>query len=192
MTIKILIQKTFAPQLFALLFALLFSANNQAIAQTTPNGGFVGCATGNENVASSSPNFEAQVLELVNIERKKRRLKPLALAENLSRAARYHAKDMAEDDYFNHNTYDRIKGTLVQVNSCGTFDRARKFAPEYGFRAENISAGQTSPADVMKAWMSSTGHKANILSKNYTHIGIGYYNTSKSYQHYWTQCFGGK
>lgn len=180
--------------LSALLFALFFSCNNHVAAQNTNRNtavGFVGCATGNENVSSSNLSFEQEVLNLVNIERKKRNLKPLALDENLSRAARYHAKDMAEDDYFNHNTFDRKNGKLTQVTGCTTFERARKFTTKYGSRAENISAGQTTPQEVMKTWMNSSGHRSNILNKNYTHIGIGYYKTSKSYQYYWTQCFGG-
>lgn len=168
---------------FGLLLGVFFT--NEAQGQA-----FTGCASGIENPEATDVNFEKQVLELVNIERKKKRLPPLALDENLTRAARYHAQDMAEDNYFDHNTHDRKNGKLVKI--CGTFDRARKFASSFGYRAENISAGDVSPKDVMSSWMNSPGHKANILSKNYTHIGIGYYKGDKGYKYYWAQSFGGK
>jgi uncharacterized protein YkwD len=168
---------------FGLLLGVLWGTQAQGQA-------FSGCATGNENPAVTNAEFEQEVLRLVNVERKKKRLSPLSLDENLTRAARYHAQDMAEDDYFDHNSQDRKNGKLVKV--CGTFDRARKFAPSFGYRAENISAGDVSPKDVMNSWMRSPGHKANILNKNYTHIGIGYYKGKKGYKYYWAQTFGGK
>lgn len=43
--------------------------------------------------------------------------------------------------------------------------------------------GTSSAAEVMKAWMDSLGHKIAILSKNNTHIGVGYYKG------HWVQTF---
>ena len=39
---------------------------------------------------------------------------------------------------------------------------------------ENIAYGQSSPAAVVQAWMNSSGHRANILSRDFTTIGVGY------------------
>lgn len=53
--------------------------------------------------------------------------------------------------------------------------------------AENIAAGYDSPGAAVSAWMSSDGHRANILNSSYTQIGAGYaYCSSSSYGHYWT------
>lgn len=56
-----------------------------------------------------------------------------------------------------------------------------------GYKAarENIAQGQTSAQAVVQAWMNSSGHRANILSKNFTQIGVGYYQNGN----YWTQMF---
>ena len=59
---------------------------------------------------------------------------------------------------------------------------------------ENIAAGQATPEDVMKSWLSSAGHKANILSPEYTKMGLGYSNSgcgAGRYSHYWAQEFAG-
>lgn len=148
------------------------------------------CPKGDERVLSMNQDFEKEVLKLTNKERKSRGLKPLEMDEFLSYSARYHAKDMAEDDYFDHNSYDRgSDGNLNQV--CETFDRIGAFA-DFGYMAENISAGRTIPKDVVDGWMKSPGHRKNILNKDFSKIGIGYYKTEDSeYHHYWVQNFGG-
>lgn len=59
---------------------------------------------------------------------------------------------------------------------------------------ENIAAGQATPEDVMKSWLGSAGHKANILSPEYTKMGLGYSNSgcgAGEYSHYWAQEFAG-
>ena len=49
----------------------------------------------------------------------------------------------------------------------------KKFGITYTAAGENIAMGQPTAASVMNAWMNSPGHKANILSKNFTEIGVG-------------------
>ena len=53
---------------------------------------------------------------------------------------------------------------------------------------ENIAWGYSTPRDVMKGWMTSPGHKTNILNGGYRTIGIGCLVTKKGT--YWVQCFG--
>ncbi len=74
---------------------------------------FSGC-----NVQVFSPvnlDFEQQVVELVNDHRASIGRLPLRRVELLDQTARYHARDMREDDYFNHNTYDRVGSSLQFV-----------------------------------------------------------------------------
>ena len=47
-----------------------------------------------------------------------------------------------------------------------------------------IIAGGNSPAEVVRDWMNSPGHRANILEPSYVYIGVGYCND------YWVQQFG--
>jgi uncharacterized protein YkwD len=53
---------------------------------------------------------------------------------------------------------------------------------------ENIASGQRNPADVMKAWMNSPGHRANILRCGYRNIGVGV--AFRGSTPIWTQDFG--
>jgi uncharacterized protein YkwD len=144
----------------------------------------VGCSR--LDFASLRPDYEQRVVELVNDERAKVSAPPLKRNTDLDFASRYHSKDMTEDDYFGHDTYDRSGGNLVFT--CAWNTRIGKFYPSPG--GENAAAGYGSPAEVMSAWMSSGGHKANILNTSWREIGVGYYNGGGTYYTYWIQDFG--
>ena len=62
----------------------------------------------------------------------------------------------------------------------------------YGIRfssaGENIAMGQSTPAQVMNSWMSSEGHRSNILNQNFTQIGVGLAKGGSG-RYYWTQMF---
>lgn len=133
--------------------------------------------------------FEAEVLELTNEARAKGGCcgdegcfdpsSPLALDERLRTSARAHARDMAENEYFDHMSQD----------GRSPFDRIR----EAGYRGcalgENIAAGQPTPARVMDDWLHSPGHCANILQPGFEQLGVGYYEAGP--QKIWVQSFGG-
>ncbi|WP_339324412.1 CAP domain-containing protein [Paenibacillus sp. FSL W8-0194] len=123
---------------------------------------------------SSNPSaYNAEVVKLVNQERAKAGLKPLTENAKLSNMAMDKAKDMSNNNYFDHNspTYG------------SPFDMMKKYGISFSYAGENIAKGQKTPADVMNAWMNSEGHRANILNSNYTTIGVAYYNG------YWVQEF---
>jgi uncharacterized protein YkwD len=131
--------------------------------------------TGKENIPSTWPEAEKQVLKLTNMARKAHRLPPLKWDENLARAARFHAAHMANHGYLDHDTWGK-SGRL----EC--FDRIKRFTPKGG--AENIARGQRTPKDVVESWMKSPGHRANILGKETKTLGVGVCGT------YWVQNFG--
>ncbi len=147
------------------------------------------CATGNEKVVSINSQFEHEVLRLTNVERKKHDLQPLVWNEALAYSARYHAQDMALDNYFDHDSFDRTsKGQLKKI--CGTFTRIEAFYSS-NYMAENIAAGRITPEDVVNGWMKSDGHRNNILNGDFNQLGVGYYETtSADYPTYWVQNFG--
>ena len=53
---------------------------------------------------------------------------------------------------------------------------------------ENIAYGQRSPEEVMRVWMNSSGHRANILNGSFNAIGVGHYQDSAGTD-YWCQLF---
>jgi uncharacterized protein YkwD len=145
-----------------------------------------GC--GGARLPSSNPDYEARVVELVNQIRLEHGLLPLKRVAQLDHAARFHATDMAVDDYFAHNSHDRVNGQLVL--SCKWGDRVSTYYANWSSMSENIGAGYTSPDAVVKGWMESEGHRKNILSNANWEIGVGYFSGQGSYKHYWVQNFG--
>lgn len=136
-------------------------------------------AHGNETaVQTEIPSQAEAVLNLVNAERKKQGLTALKLSQELTNVATIKSKDMAENGYFDHTspTYG------------SPFQMMQRFGISYRSAGENIAAGQRTPDEVMQAWMASSGHRANILNKSYTELGVGYYKGGK-YGVYWTQEF---
>lgn len=122
-------------------------------------------------------SFEKEVVRLVNNIRTQNGLKPLTENWQLSRVARYKSQDMHDKKYFLHTspTYG------------SPFDMIRNFNIKFNYAGENIAMGYTTPAAVVDGWMNSSGHRANILNKNFTQIGVGYVESG----HYWTQMFIG-
>jgi uncharacterized protein YkwD len=120
---------------------------------------------------------EADVLALANAERAANGCGPLTWDESLAQVARLHSADMAARDYVEHTNPEGLS----------PFDRAA--AASTSASAENIAAGQQSAADVMASWMSSPGHRANILNCSLTRLGVGV-GHGGSYGITWTQLFG--
>jgi uncharacterized protein YkwD len=144
---------------------------------------YTGC--GGPIVPPANAAYEQQVIDLVNAERAARGLPPFKLASGLRNAARYHAVDMGQDNYFEHDTYDRVGGSLQRV--CSTWSRIGAYYDSP--RAENIAAGYTAPQSVMEGWMGSGGHRDSILSTSYREIGVGYFQGGH-WGDYWVQDFG--
>ena len=119
--------------------------------------------------------YEQEVIRLVNVERTKQGLKELKYDWELARVARYKSEDMRDNNYFSHNS--PVYGS--------PFDMMKNFGINYKAAGENIAKGQSTPEQVVKAWMNSSGHRANILSTKFTHIGVGYAKNG----HIWTQQF---
>lgn len=128
--------------------------------------------------------YANEVLRLVNIERANAGAAPLVLDEALCNAANMRAIEMDCTGVFGHK---RPNG-----NSCfEVYDICNvEWQSACG---ENIAAGQATPEEVMKSWLSSAGHKANILSPEYTKMGLGYSVglSNGQYRGYWAQEFAG-
>lgn len=131
--------------------------------------------TDNDNNTAAIASYATQVAALVNEERATAGLAPLTLDLELCAAAKTRAAEAAVS--FSHTRPD---GT-----SC--FTALKQAGISYRGAGENIAYGQTTPAAVMKDWMASSGHRANILNSKYTHIGVGC--TVVNGVTYWAQFF---
>ena len=121
---------------------------------------------------------ESKVIELTNVQRRQNGLPDLQADTSLSNVARKKSTDMRTNNYFSHTspTYG------------SPFDMMRDMGVSYQTAGENIAQGQQTPDQVVNAWMNSEGHRKNILSDKFTHIGVGY----DANGHHWTQMFIGK
>ncbi|KAB2591156.1 sigma-70 family RNA polymerase sigma factor [Streptomyces arboris] len=129
--------------------------------------------------APAPPASESgQVLQIVNTERAKEGCGPVTSNDLLATAAQRHSADMASRDYFSHTSPD---GT-------DPGDRITAAGYRWSTYGENIAKGQRTPADVMRSWMDSPGHRANILNCSFKEMGIGKVDSGGG--PVWTQKFG--
>ena len=121
--------------------------------------------------------FPTEVLRLVNMERAKVGAAPLTFAKDLAASAYVRAVELPTK--FSHTRPNGMK--------CFTA------MPQIGhILGENLAGGQSTPKQVVQAWMDSKTHRDNILSKKFKEMGVVYYYQSNSkYKHYWVQHFRG-
>ena len=132
----------------------------------------------------------ARVLELVNLARGEARScgdKPFAAAppvkwsERLSTTSGRHAADMAAHNYFSHAGRDGSKPA----------DRATRAGYVWRAVGENIAAGQTTAEMAVQGWIDSPPHCENLMSRNFTEMGVAYaVNSHSTMGIYWAQVFG--
>ncbi|MFE0380285.1 CAP domain-containing protein [Streptomyces inhibens] len=128
--------------------------------------------------ASAAPTSKtaARVVELVNKERSKAGCSPLTVNAKLTKAAQAHSKDMADHRNMSHTGSD----------GSSPDDRITRAGYNWSAYGENVAYGYSTPESVMAGWMSSPGHKRNILDCSFKEIGVGLAQPGD----YWTQDFG--
>jgi uncharacterized protein YkwD/uncharacterized protein (DUF4415 family) len=114
-----------------------------------------------------------EIFDLTNVLRVRNQLTPLKWDEKTSQAAYSHSKDMAETKVFSHTS--EKYGSLA--------DRLKAASVEYESAGENIAANYTDGPAVVEGWLNSEGHRASLLNKYYTHLGVGVF------EKYYTQDF---
>ena len=105
--------------------------------------------------------LEVEVVKQTNAERARHGLPPLELSPKLVQTSRNHTWWMTRNNNLQHGNYPV---------------------------AENIAMGQNSSGEVVRAWMNSSGHRANILNRRHRRIGVAAY-TTRGGTIYWTQQF---
>lgn len=108
-------------------------------------------------------DFERRVIELTNAERQKRGLQLLNVDGRLTEQCRRWSSTMAS--------------------------QRRMYHSSMSFSGENVAYNQRNPEAVVRAWMNSPGHRANILRSSFRSIGVSMMNSNGPY---WCQQFGSR
>lgn len=132
------------------------------------------------NVPRQESEWKTTILNLVNQERARTGLGPVARNATLEAQAGQYACEMIHYDFFDH-VNPVTRSTLGQ--------RATQFGYGYQVVGENLAAGQTSPEQTFADWMNSPGHRQNILDPRFTELGIAV-RAGGDYGFYWVQEFG--
>ena len=118
--------------------------------------------------AAAVSEVRESVLCLVNAERAQRGLPAFKVQAQLAKSAEGHAKDMVRRGYFSHTSKDG-RELADRVRSAGYLKGKWSIG-------ENLAWGTgvlATPANIVKAWMESPGHRAIVLAPNFRDAGIG-------------------
>lgn len=116
-----------------------------------------------------------RVIDLVNAQREANGLGALSTTSTLQKMANARAAELVQA--FSH----------TRPNGSSCFTVFEEYGVAYWTVGENIAAGQRTADVVMNSWMNSSGHRANILNGDFTHIGVGRYESDGTI--YWVQLF---
>lgn len=120
--------------------------------------------------------YGLRITELVNKHRAAAGLNPVTYSAELSKPAQTRAFEIEKS--FSHTRPDgRYFSTAL-----------KDYGISYRFCGENIAWGQKSPEEVVTAWMNSPSHRANILHKSFTKLGVGYQQNARGVN-YFVQLF---
>ncbi|MFJ4468208.1 CAP domain-containing protein [Streptomyces sp. NPDC089424] len=145
---------------------------------TTAPGGGAPAATpsGDSGAPATASSAVKRIVTLVNSERGKAGCSAVKLNAELTDAAQDHSADMASHRKMSHTGSD----------GSDPGQRITKAGYDWRTYGENVAYGYSSPEQVMDGWMSSPGHKKNILNCAFKEIGVGLAQPGN----YWTQDFG--
>lgn len=122
------------------------------------------------------------LVEAMNAARRDAGLWPLRVDASLQNSAGTHARDMAERNYFSHWTPEGWDAAL-RIYGWGY--------PRGEGVSENIAAGHTDAWAVVRAWLASPGHRANLLNPSFRTLGAGhFFRPGSRYAHYWVGHYG--
>ncbi len=126
-----------------------------------------------------------RLLAEINVVRERHGLGLLRADPRLAAAAKGHAADMAERDFFDHRAPDGA-GLVARIVRAGY---------AYAHVAENLAAGHERADEVVATWMQSEGHRRNLLNAEDVDAGVGYFDAPDDdgrvrYRHYWVAIFG--
>ena len=170
------------PSLFALLPVVVLVVAGCTAPPTAPAAPPAAPAPAPAPAAAPAPNaaWVDEMLASINGHRAAVGAAPLRLCATLTTVAQRHSEDQATTSRMSHTGSNG--STMAQrANAAGYLG--------WNALAENVAAGYPSVASVMNGWMGSPGHRTNLLSGTYEHVGIGWSGSGNGTL-YWTQVFG--
>lgn len=120
---------------------------------------------------------ENAIIEATNVQRTQNGLQPLMVNTQLMTAARSHAANMAKQDKLSHDLDGQTAG-----------DRVTASGYRFSRTGENIGWNFKTSREAVMGWMNSEGHRDNILSRDYTEIGVAVARNAAGAP-YWVQVF---
>lgn len=117
---------------------------------------------------TSDHSYAEAIVAAMNRERRAHGLGPLRLETRLSLAAQDRIDDMMAKHYFDH----------VSPDGINPFTWVRKRGYRYSLIGENLALGYRSSQSVVTGWMSSPGHRENILKSGFDDVGIAFIESS--------------
>jgi uncharacterized protein YkwD len=169
-------------------------ADNNSEIETPKNyegEGYFGLASGNEVAPSANKIQEQKLLELINAERTELFMKELKWDNDLARAARYHANDMAGQDYNMNDSYDRVDGQLVFVADAN--ERIEQFQSKNNVYQQDISAGSLTAEATYLKWIGNDAAYEKLFNEENRAVGIGLaHDPNSPYGYYWVIVLGEK
>lgn len=156
---------------------------------------------GQEHLSAKTHEIENLVIEMVNHERGKRKLRRLERDAQLTNLAREHSRDMARNGFFSH-TNGRGEDPTARARKKGIEVAKKHGATLKVGIAENIGMipignvrgyGPVKSAEdvaraMMKDWLESSSHRSNILNPDHEVIGVGVAEDGRG-RYYLTQDF---
>ncbi|MGH3090468.1 MAG: CAP domain-containing protein [Rubrobacteraceae bacterium] len=143
-------------------------------------------------VASSDTAYDAEEIEfldLINEYREQNGAGPLIFSDDLTVASEHHNEDMAEYDFFAHDT---VASSRYPVGTQ-PWDRMSAEGYDYNtYKGENLAVGYDTAEEVFEAWKDSPSHNTAMLDDNYKVVGVSRIQVPDSaFEWYWTTDFGG-
>jgi uncharacterized protein YkwD len=160
--------KRHAPRFLLVLPAAIAALALPAGAAQASNSCAIASVAATANAVPTKASMHAArraTLCLLNQERAHHGLRPLRLSQRLSRASTVHSRSMVRNRYFEHGNF------VARIVNSRYVTRRQAWS-----LGENIAWGTGSlstPAQTVRAWMNSPGHRANILNRRFRDIGIG-------------------
>jgi uncharacterized protein YkwD len=136
--------------------------------------------------------LERRIFQLTNDARRKNGLPPLAWDDNLTLKAREKSDDMLQKNYFSHTSPEgkTLKDRMQEEKPATIRNLSRIGENIYmGSRLDYAVDIKTQARLIVDGWMTSPGHRRNILDPNYTHLGVGV--SARDKMCYATQVFAG-
>lgn len=147
------------------------------------------CLLGFKHIQPITASFASEMLNLVNQVRSQGQMcggvalapvEALMLNTQLNQAAQLHSDDMASNNILSH----------TGSNGSSFDQRIETQGFVFAFAGENVAAGKRIVEDTLEQWLSSEGHCRNIMSPNFSQMGLGVSeNPSSRYKVYWAQVF---